>query len=117
LGSLLMGVALAPTRALLNRFVLPAAGEGPSAASQAAGFYDMRFFGSTADGQVLRAKVTGDRDPGYGSTCKMLAEAALCLHALDGAHEGGFPTPATLMGDALITRLVDNAGLSFEMLD
>lgn len=117
LGGFLMGVALKPSRALLTRFVLPAAGEGPSSEAQQAGFYDIRLFGTTADGQSLRTQVTGDRDPGYGSTSKMLAETALCLSQLDGEREGGFPTPATLMGDALITRLQDNAGLCFKTLD
>lgn len=116
LGGFLMGVALKPSRALLTRFVLPAAGDGPSPESQQAGFYDIRFFGTSADGQVLRTHVTGDRDPGYGSTSKMLAETALCLSQLDSEREGGFPTPATLMGDALISRLVEHAGLRFEVL-
>ena len=116
LGGFLMGVALKPSRAMLTRFVLPAAGDGPSPAAQAAGFYDIRFFGTAADGQIIRTQVTGDRDPGYGSTSKMLAETALCLAQWEGEREGGFPTPATLMGDALIQRLVDHAGLHFEVL-
>lgn len=117
LGGFLLGVALKPSRALLTRFVLPAAGDGPSPAAQQAGFYDIRFFGTAADGQILRTQVTGDRDPGYGSTSKMLAETALCLAQLDGEREGGFPTPATLMGDALIARLEKHAGLCFKLLD
>ena len=107
-----------PTRSLLKRFVLPAPGEGPSRESRESGFYDIRFFGRTADGHAIETKVTGDRDPGYGSTSKMLGEAAVCL--LERSREalpGGFWTPATAMGEALIERLVEHAGLGFGVVD
>jgi short subunit dehydrogenase-like uncharacterized protein len=111
--------SLAPLRAMLGRFVLPEPGEGPSEEQQAKGGYDLRFFGRTADGQTLRARVTGDRDPGYGSTAKMLGQAAACL-ALDSPRKdtpGGFWTPATIFGERLTERLVRHAGISFELLD
>jgi short subunit dehydrogenase-like uncharacterized protein len=111
--------AVPPARWLLERFVLPAPGEGPSPDEQQRGFFDLRFHGKTADGRSLRTQVAGDRDPGYGSTGKMLGEAAACL-ALDIAREqrpGGFWTPATIFGDRLIDRLTANAGLKFEVLD
>ncbi len=110
--------ALPPTRWAMERFVLPAPGEGPSAEAQRKGFFDLRFLGRTADGRTLRAKVTGDRDPGYGSTAKMLGQAGACL-ALDFAESGrpgGFWTPATMFGDRLIERLEAHAGLAFELL-
>ncbi|MEM7274448.1 MAG: saccharopine dehydrogenase NADP-binding domain-containing protein [Actinomycetota bacterium] len=115
-----MGVAsVGRARGLLNR-VLPAPGEGPSPEAQAAGFFDIRFFGTTADGQSITTKVTGDRDPGYGSTAKMLAESATTLLQINrGAKQGtpgGFWTPATALGDRLIDALVDHAGLTFEVL-
>ena len=76
----------------------------------------MRFYGTTSKGNTLTAKVTGDMDPGYGSTGKMLGEAAVCL-ALDiQKHAGGFWTPASLMGEQLISRLQQHAGLAFELL-
>ena len=115
----MLGAALPPARWLLERFVLPAPGEGPSPQAQRAGFFDLRFFGTTDDGLILRAKVTGDRDPGYGSTSKMLGEACACL-ALDlpkSALAGGFWTPATALGNALLARLQAHAGLSFELLE
>jgi short subunit dehydrogenase-like uncharacterized protein len=111
--------AIPPARWTFERFVLPAPGEGPSAEAQRKGFFDLRFFGRMTDGQTLRAKVTGDRDPGYGSTAKMLGQAAACL-ALDLAETGrpgGFWTPATMFGDRLIDRLRSRAGLAFELLD
>ena len=108
--------AFAPTRKLLGRF-LPEPGEGPSEDAQEAGFFDLRLYGRTADGDELITKVTGDRDPGYASTAKMLAETSLALLDLD--HDdvgGGFWTPATAFGDDLVDRLVEHAGLTFEIL-
>jgi short subunit dehydrogenase-like uncharacterized protein len=116
LGGFMLAGAVAPLRGALERFVLPKPGEGPSPAQQREGLFDLRFFGATADGRPIRTKVTGDRDPGYGSTGKMLGQAAACL-ALDvakGKPPGGFWTPATIFGDRLIERLKNHAGLSFE---
>lgn len=118
LGAFVLGAALPPSRWLLENYLVPKPGEGPSPQAQEQGHYDMRFYGSTGSGQRLRVKVTGDRDPGYGSTAKMLGEAAACL-ALEVTKKelgGGFWTPATAMGDRLITRLQAHAGLSFELL-
>lgn len=91
----------------------PQPGEGPSREERDAGFYDVLFLGSDATGNSLRVGVKGDRDPGYGSTSKMIAEAALCL--LQDAPEtpGGIWTPAPAMGERLIQRLQANAGLTF----
>jgi short subunit dehydrogenase-like uncharacterized protein len=120
LGGFMLAGAFAPTRWMLRRFVLPAPGEGPDPQSRRTGFFDLRFFGITAGGRQLRLKVTGDRDPGYGSTAKMLGQAAACL-AQDfadsrGRHgAGGFPTPASLFGHRLVTRLRAHAGLTFEL--
>jgi short subunit dehydrogenase-like uncharacterized protein len=105
-------------RSALERFVLPKPGEGPSPEQQRKGFFDVRFLGTTADGRRIRTKVTGDADPGYGSTGKMLGQAAACL-ALDvdrKALPGGFWTPATALGDRLVARLVARSGLAFEVL-
>ena len=108
--------ALGPTRKLLGRF-LPEPGEGPSEDAQEAGFFDLRLFGETADGDKIVTKVTGDRDPGYGSTAKMLAESALAFLDLDRQQVGGgFWTPATAFGDVLIDRLIEHAGLTFDVL-
>ena len=115
LGGLMIGGAIAPTRWLLERVVLPKPGEGPTPEEQLNGFYDLRFSGELGDGRKLRCKVTGDRDPGYGSTAKMLSQAALCLQATaKTTTAGGIWTPATAMGQALIERLEKHAGLSFE---
>ncbi len=120
-GFLLAGAA-PPTRWMLRRWVLPSPGEGPSPAAQRRGHFDLRFFGLTADGRTLRIRVTGDRDPGYGSTARMLGQAAACLAQDFGdsrrrAGAGGFPTPASLFGARLVERLRAHSGLRFEVLD
>ena len=115
--ALMVGLAVPPLRWLLETVVLPKPGEGPTEKAQLEGGFDLVFLGSTAKGDTIGCRVTGDRDPGYGSTAKMLAQAAACL-AKDVPAEvaGGFWTPATIMGDVLIERLKAHAGLSFEML-
>ena len=93
---------------------VPAPGEGPSKESREAGNYDVLFVGTTADGQEIRAAVTGDMDPGYGSTSKMLAESAVCLIEDCADLPGGIYTSAPAMGHKLI-KLVENAGLTFDL--
>jgi short subunit dehydrogenase-like uncharacterized protein len=112
----LLAAAMPPTRAILQRLVLPKPGEGPTPEAQRNGFFDLRFLGITDDGHRVRAKVTGDRDPGYGSTGKMLGQAALCLaqEVEKATKSGGFWTPAAIFGDRLISRLSTRSGLSFE---
>lgn len=108
-----------PSRELLAKHVLPKSGSGPSAEEQANGYFDIRLFGETANKDTINTKVTGDKDPGYGSTSRMLAQAALCL-AQDISKEevgGGFWTPASAMGNHLLARLEEHAGLSFEVVD
>jgi short subunit dehydrogenase-like uncharacterized protein len=93
----------------------PKPGEGPSRAERDAGFYDVLFVGTDAQGQQLRVGVTGDRDPGYGSTSKMIAEAAVCLLQDASGTPGGVWTPAAAMGEPLMARLQAHAGLTFEV--
>ena len=88
-------------------------GEGPSKEEREKGFYDVLFVGEYPDGTTVRASVKGDRDPGYGSTSKMLAETGIALLANKG--EGGVWTPGALLGDALIARLTEHAGLTFQI--
>ena len=114
----MLALALGPTRKLAQRF-LPEPGEGPTREQREAGYYEVFFRGMDPRdrGKDTLVKVTGDMDPGYGSTSKMLAECAVCL-AKDGAtlpENYGLLTPSTAMGDVLLERLVKNAGLSFEL--
>jgi short subunit dehydrogenase-like uncharacterized protein len=118
LGAFAAASVIPPTRWALERFVLPAPGEGPSPESQKRGFFDLRFLGKTADGRTIRAQVAGDADPGYLSTSKMLGQAAACLAALNKSEKpGGFWTPSTLFGDTLIEALKAHAGITFQALD
>jgi short subunit dehydrogenase-like uncharacterized protein len=93
----------------------PKPGEGPSKEERETGFYDAMFTGLDAAGNRHTAGVSGDKDPGYGSTSKMIAESALTL-VLNVDREttpGGVHTPAPAMGAALIDRLQAHAGLRF----
>jgi short subunit dehydrogenase-like uncharacterized protein len=114
----MLASVLPPSRWVLQRYVLPAPGEGPDPEAQARGSFDLRFRGRTDSAQTLRCRVAGDRDPGYGSTAKMLGEAAsmLALELPKSQLEGGFWTPATAFGDPLIERLQAHAGVQFEVL-
>jgi short subunit dehydrogenase-like uncharacterized protein len=93
----------------------PKPGEGPSKQERETGYYDILFLGLAADGRQLRVAVTGDRDPGYGSTSKMIAECAVCLERDMPDLAGGIWTPGAAMGGRLIRRLVDNAGMTFKV--
>ena len=87
-------------------------GAGPTREAREKGLYDILFLGELPDGGRVEAVVTGDRDPGYGSTSRMIAESALCL-VRDVQGEGGIWTPGALMGSALRERLKERAGLTF----
>jgi short subunit dehydrogenase-like uncharacterized protein len=104
-------------RWLATRLFLPSPGEGPTPEQQLKGCYDLRLLGRTPRGESVSVKVSGDRDPGYGSTAKMLAQAGISLRRDVDESEvgGGFWTPATVFNDKLITRLIDHAGMGFEL--
>ena len=94
-------------------YILPKSGEGPSETKRIKGYYNLRFY-LTVGNKTYVSKVIGDMDPGYGSTSKMLAESAVCL-ALDKTPEKfGILTPSVGLGDSLLKRLQENAGLTFE---
>ena len=93
----------------------PKPGEGPSKEERENGRYDILYVAIAPDGRQVRASVKGDRDPGYGSTSKMIAECAICLLRDTPEVAPGFWTPGAAMGNRLIKRLVDNAGITFEL--
>lgn len=106
------------TRRLLQRFLLPAPGEGPDRERREKGFFDLRFFATDTEGNHLETRVLGQRDPGYGATARMLGEAALCLAEDVGSSvPGGSWTPATALGQPLLERLEAHADLRFEYLE
>jgi short subunit dehydrogenase-like uncharacterized protein len=93
----------------------PKPGEGPSKEQRDNGLYDLLFVGLAEGGRQIRVAVRGDRDPGYGSTSKMISECAICLLRDTPEVPGGIWTPGAAMGDHLIKRLVDHAGLTFDV--
>ena len=119
LGGFALGASLTPTRKLMKRRFLPKPGEGPSLEERERGLFKLLLVGRDDEGHEVRVRVTGDRDPGYGSTSKMLGEAAytLATDVPEGSPPGGFWTPSTAMAEKLLPRLVEHAGLTFEVLD
>jgi short subunit dehydrogenase-like uncharacterized protein len=114
----MVALALGPTRKLAQRF-LPKPGEGPTRQQREAGYYEVFFLGINPQDRSMDTliKVCGDMDPGYGSTSKMLGEAAVCLAKDALTVDGGFWTPASALGEKYQQRLIANAGLTFERLN
>jgi short subunit dehydrogenase-like uncharacterized protein len=107
LGALIVGLSVPPTRFVLDR-VLPKPGEGPSERARNSGHFTMDLFTTTTTGERYTSRVKAKGDPGYAATAVMLGESALALvHDRDALppSEGGVLTPATALGDALVTRL------------
>jgi len=115
LGSFMLASSIEWTRDhIVSRF-LPKPGEGPSEHERENGFFNLVLVGTTETGERVQVRVKGDRDPGYGSTSKMLSESAVCLARDHLDVSGGFWTPAAAMGEHLRKRLQANAGLSFDL--
>ena len=91
----------------------PKPGEGPSKEERENGRYDLLYLAVAPDGRMVRAGVKGDRDPGYGSTSKMISECAICLLRDTPDVPAGIWTPGAAMQHKLIKRLQDHAGLTF----
>lgn len=91
----------------------PKPGEGPSKEERENGLFNLLYVAIAPDGRAVRAGVTGDRDPGYGSTSKMISECAICMLRDVTDVAAGFWTPGAAMQHKLINRLRDNAGLTF----
>lgn len=103
------------TRALLTKYVLPKSGQGPSPEAQKNGHFKLVFHGQNHQGQRMKAEVTGDADPGYGSSSKQISEVAIALANTFASrpNEGGFGTPASVLGLSLLPALEQYAGLTF----
>jgi short subunit dehydrogenase-like uncharacterized protein len=101
-------------RRLVER-VAPKPGTGPSEAARERGFYRAKTYTTTTTGARYVATIAQQGDPGYKATSVLLGESGLALamdrDKLSDLH--GVLTPATAMGDALLTRL-PAAGVSLE---
>ena len=113
-----LAMSFAPVRSLATP-LLPSSGEGPSPAQQQAGYFDIELLAKHPENSSkdLKGHIHGDRDPGYGSTAKMLGESAVCLVQDELPVGGGLWTTASAMGEALINRLQANAGVTFTLQD
>ncbi|KAG2210717.1 hypothetical protein INT46_010643 [Mucor plumbeus] len=110
--------------------LFPAYGEGPDAESRAKGMSHVEFVGTLHGTNIsdsedhqpkrIRGIVKGFRDPGYGDTCRMVIESALCIiksfNELPG-KEGGVLTPSTAFGNTLLERLQHDGQMLFEVKD
>lgn len=105
--------AVAEDKSMAENPIKP--GEGPSKEERDSGFYEVLFAGSNGDGKTVSVSVRGDKDPGYGSTSKMIAESAVCLLLNRDTELRGILTPASALGSLLIDRLQQHAGLTFQV--
>jgi short subunit dehydrogenase-like uncharacterized protein len=117
-------LVLKPTRRLLQRFVLPSPGEGPSPAQRERTTFQVKVIGVGENGDEAVATISGG-DPGYAYTARMVSECALMLcqdrstleinQLVSGSSSGkkkgstgvigGFYTPAIVGGQLLAERL------------
>jgi len=105
------------TRKYIIEKMLPKPGEGPTKKQRENGFFKILMAGQISEDNLLKLEITGDQDPGYGSTSKMLSEAAICLAFDDIQIEGGHWTPASALGEKLLGRLESKAGMKFKILE
>ncbi|WP_341205659.1 saccharopine dehydrogenase NADP-binding domain-containing protein [uncultured Psychrosphaera sp.] len=105
------------TRSILQRYIVPKPGQGPTMDTVKNGFFNVELYGSTANGGKVTLKVTGQGDPGYGSTCQMISETAILLLQKTPEQTGvGFITPASGLGLDLVDRLQKHAQVTFTQL-
>ena len=91
---------------ILDR-VLPKPGDGPSPEAQESGHFTVDLYTTATNGAKYQSRVKAAGDPGYKATSVMLGESALALvHNRDELPDSsGVLTPATGIGDALVSRL------------
>ena len=100
----------------LRKFFLPSPGEGPSKEIRDNGFFKLDIIGSMDNIKKIRFTVTGEGDPGYSATAKMITESALSI-LLDEDRipkVSGVLTPAAGIGVVLAERLNDK-GFNFSI--
>jgi short subunit dehydrogenase-like uncharacterized protein len=98
LGALAGGLALPPTRAVLDK-VLPGPGDGPSEKARERGYFRLEVHGAGH-----KATVAAKGDPGYKATALMMGETALALALEQLPERFGVLTPASGLGMPLVER-------------
>jgi len=101
---------------VIRKFFLPSPGQGPSRNKREEGHFKLLLIGKIDGEKKVSVTITGDRDPGYAGTAKMLAEAALSLllEEKNIPKSYGVLTPAAGFGDVIIDRL-KNKGIIFKI--
>eukprot|EP00527_Entomoneis_sp_CCMP2396_P001645 CAMPEP_0198147812 /NCGR_PEP_ID=MMETSP1443-20131203/37910_1 /TAXON_ID=186043 /ORGANISM="Entomoneis sp., Strain CCMP2396" /LENGTH=494 /DNA_ID=CAMNT_0043812299 /DNA_START=71 /DNA_END=1552 /DNA_ORIENTATION=- len=98
------------TNSLLQKYVLPQAGQGPKMSSmQNKHYLYVTGEGIGKAGNRVQAAMYFSKDVGCLETARMMVEAGLCLAQEEGkllASSGGFWTPSTAMGDLLLDRIL-----------
>ena len=99
---------------ILKKTTFPKPGEGPSKQKMKKGFFKMKIIGFINKMRKNSVTVTGDSDPGYSATAKMLTESAICILLNENKlpKKYGVLTPASGIGLILIERLKEK-GISF----
>ena len=100
----------------LRKFFLPSPGEGPSKEIRDNGFFKLDIIGSMDNIKKIRFTVTGEGDPGYSATSKMITESALSILLNQDRipKVSGVLTPAAGIGVVLAERLNDK-GFNFSI--
>ena len=117
IGSILGLGAIPFTRDILKKYVLPAAGEGPSEEDRESGYFNISILGfkeKISDEASIQVDVFGKRDPGYGATCRMLGEAAISIAKGEVSELYGVVTPASALGIGFLNRL-EKVGITFNI--
>ena len=100
----------------LRKFFLPSPGEGPSKEIRDNGFFKLEIIGSMDNIKKIRLTVTGEGDPGYSATARMITESALSILLNQDRipKVSGVLTPAAGIGVVLAERLNDK-GFNFSI--
>ena len=114
LGALMSNDVTGKAASTVAEKALPKPGEGPDAETRRKGHFTMEIHAATTSGVDYVETVAAQGDPGYGATCVMLGEAALCLVESSGELPDvtGVLTPASAFGTVLVDRLRE-AGMTF----
>jgi short subunit dehydrogenase-like uncharacterized protein len=106
------------TRYLLQSYVLPKPGEGPSMKDMEENhFLSVNAQGVGSKGTKAEAVMYFPQCPGYLETARMVTECGLSLALQENqlpSQGGGFFSPAYALGDVLLKRLTDT-GTSFNI--